>query len=69
MKSFHGYLEKIGKYHVVLRNWLAGFRGFKLMEINSNLFFQPLESIKGSPTFFAGTQQKLKGINGWEGGG
>ena len=61
MRFLHGYLEKIGKYHVFLRNWIAGFRGVKLMD-----FSRALDIIKGSPTFFAGTQQKPKGLNGWE---
>ena len=38
VKLPHGFaLENIGKYHV-LGNWIAGFRGFKLMENHSNLF-------------------------------
>ena len=46
MRFLHGYLEKIGKYHVFLRNWIAGFRGVKLMD-----FSRALDIIKGSPTF------------------
>ena len=34
MRFLHGYLEKIGKYHVFLRNWIAGFRGVKLMDFS-----------------------------------
>ena len=57
MKFFHGYLEKIGKYHVFLRNWIAGFRGFELMEMNSNLFFQAFGHYQRVSNFFGGTQQ------------
>ena len=35
-------LENLGIHTISLGNWIAGFRGFKLMEINRQLVFQDL---------------------------
>ena len=47
------WMENIGKYHFLRQLTVAGFRGFQLIEINSNGCLEMVDGNGGFPSFFS----------------